>query len=210
LRAERIAAEVPLEMLLPLVLNGDRNAVAELIRRYSGTIRHRIVRTLYEWNVVQRQRGVLNYVDDLVQEVWVSVFADRARLLREWDPSVATLEALLAVVAQRRAADLLRSKKRSPLTEKPTEHEDLNLLSEKAVDPEEPTFPPQALADLEMELARSGSPRDIRLYNSILKEESVEDICRREKMTRDAVYAWKMRFINRARGWLSKLSKDDA
>lgn len=83
------------------LLNGDRTAWENFVRRYGGLI-------------VAAVRGIaLAYsdVEDLTQEVFVRLCKDDFRLLRNYDPARAGLSTWLTIVARSTARDALRRRR---------------------------------------------------------------------------------------------------
>src|SRR5262245_34984786 len=66
-------------------------------------------------------------VEDMTQTVLLALFADRARVLLQWDPTRGLdLRSFVALLARRETVSLLRSPRRSPWTEDPTLLEELD------------------------------------------------------------------------------------
>ena len=144
--------------------------------------------------------------DDLIQEVFVSLFADNARTLRAWDPDLGlTLDRYVSMIAYRKAMATLRIRGRSPWTEHST---DPNTLDDgakqrgtvEAGQPEQRVANAQLLVHVVDRLRERLSPLGCEVFELLYIEElSVDEVCERMKMKRDTVYAWRSRLTRAAR-----------
>jgi DNA-directed RNA polymerase specialized sigma24 family protein len=175
-------------------LAGDAAATRSLVTEVLPIVQARVARAL-----VRRRGGsgrdVRQEVEDLAQEVFVALFADAGRVLRAWDPSRGlSLASFCGLVAEREAASVLRSGKRSPWKESATEVEDLERDLGGSVDVEPQVASREQLALLGERVREELSPRGLELFHRLLvEEESVESVCRTTGMSADAVYAWRSR-----------------
>lgn len=85
------------ESLLERALGGDARAMGQLVERLTPVIRATVRCRLRRRG---RDRVGPHDGDDLEQEVWAHLFADGARVLRNFDPGRANLEAYVTVVAR--------------------------------------------------------------------------------------------------------------
>lgn len=134
-------------------------------------------------------------VEDLAQEVFVALFAEDGKVLKAWDPARGlTLASFCGLIAEREAASILRSGRRSPWTEAATELDDLEKQLAEVPDVEVRVSSRQQLARLIDRLREALSPRGLELFHRlVIDDESVESVCASTGMTADAVYAWKSR-----------------
>lgn len=180
--------------LLDLALGGDPAATHRLVRALVPVVQARVARTL-----VRRRGGsgrdVRQEVEDLAQDVFAALFADGGRVLRAWDPERGlSLASFCGLVAEREAASILRSGRRSPWTETATELDDLERSLAAVPDVEVRVSSREQLARLVDRLREALSPRGLELFHRlVVEEESVEAVCASTGMTADAVYAWKSR-----------------
>jgi RNA polymerase sigma-70 factor (ECF subfamily) len=89
------------EGLPQALLNGDKTAWDEFVRRYGGLI-------------VAAVRGVVHThgdLEDLTQEVFVRLCKDDFRLLKTYDPARAGISTWLTIVARSTARDTLRRRR---------------------------------------------------------------------------------------------------
>ena len=180
--------------LLEQALSGDTGATRRLIGVLMPVVQARVARTL-----VRRRGGsgrdARQEVEDLAQEVFAALFGDGGRVLRAWDPSRGlTLASFCGLIAEREAASILRSGRRSPWTEAATELDELESSLAEVPDAEMRVSSREQLARLVDRLRAALSPRGLELFHRlVVEEESVESVCASTGMTPDAVYAWKSR-----------------
>jgi DNA-directed RNA polymerase specialized sigma24 family protein len=180
--------------LLDQALAGDGAATRRLVGVLVPVIQARVARIL-----VRRRAGsgrdVRQEVEDLAQEVFVALFADDGKVLRAWDPSRGlSLASFCGLVAEREAASILRSGRRSPWTEAATELDELEKSLAEVPDVEVRVSSREQLGRLVDRLREALSPRGLELFHRlVVEEETVESVCASTGMTADAVYAWKSR-----------------
>lgn len=157
-------------------------------------VQARVARTL-----VRRRGGTgrdaRQEVEDLAQDVFIALFADDGRVLRAWDASRGlSLASFCGLIAEREAASILRSGRRSPWTEAATELDDLEKSLAEVPDAEMRISSREQLARVVDRLREALSPRGLELFHRlVVDEESVETVCASTGMSPDAVYAWKSR-----------------
>jgi RNA polymerase sigma-70 factor (ECF subfamily) len=86
--------------LLPLVAQGDHQAIASCIERYSGLV----------WSLAKRFLRDVGSAEDAVQEIFVEVW----RVASRFDPSKGTEVAFIATLTRRRLIDRVRRQGRRP------------------------------------------------------------------------------------------------
>lgn len=193
--------------LLEQALSGDAAATRQLVAALMPVVQARVARTL-----VRRRGGsgrdARQEVQDLAQDVFAALFADGGKVLRAWDPARGlSLASWCGLVAEREAASILRSGRRSPWTEAATELDELEKSLGEVPDVEGRVSSREQLARLVDRLREALSPRGLELFHRlIVEEESVECVCASTGMSSDAVYAWKSRITKVVR----KLAADFA
>ncbi|MCA9588545.1 MAG: hypothetical protein KC657_24680 [Myxococcales bacterium] len=196
------------KQLVERALQGDDAATRELVRYVLPAIHVRVARALLR----RRGRGardVRQEVEDLAQEVYVSLFADDARTLRAWDPARGmTLVGFCGLVAEREAVTILRSGRRSPWTESPEEDDVLEGEAEPEPDIEPRVASRELLGALMERLRETLSPRGLELFHRlVVDEEAIESVCATTGMSADAVYAWKSRLLKTVRKTLRDIER---
>ncbi|MCH9648231.1 MAG: hypothetical protein K0U98_08330 [Deltaproteobacteria bacterium] len=185
---------------LPLVLAGDEEALEHLVDWLTPVVQVRVARSLLRNDRHQHGQDIRSIVEDIVQEVFVTLFAADARVLRQWQPDKGlSLANFVGLVAERRVQAVLRSARRNPWTEEPTE---LMQLESQAPDPgpEEVTASREGLEVLLARLKEDLSPLGWKIFQLIfVLERSVPEVIRETSLSADAVYAWRSRLRRRAR-----------
>lgn len=180
--------------LVDRALSGDASATRRLVVLVLPVVQARIARALAR----RRARGgrdVRQEVEDLAQEVFVALFEKDGHVLRAWDPARGLgLASFCGLVAEREAASILRSGRRSPWAADPTDSEAL----ERDLDPS-PSFETRLATREQLELLvdrvrQALSPLGLEMFERlVVQEEAVESVCAATGMKADAVYAWRSR-----------------
>jgi RNA polymerase sigma-70 factor (ECF subfamily) len=192
-----------------LALSGDETAVRALVDSLTPVIQARVARTLCRNHPTGPARDVRQEVQDLVQEVFVSLFENDARVLRSWQPERGlSLDNFVGLVAERQAASILRSGRRSPWTE---EAQDMALLDELPGDvdgPEDHVASREVLRALLGRVRESLSPRGLELFHRLMvQREEVPSICASTQMSPDSVYAWRSRLGKLVRRLMAEMEQ---
>jgi RNA polymerase sigma-70 factor (ECF subfamily) len=182
------------EDLARRALSGDAVATRRLVVAVLPVVQARVARVLVKRRAASG-RDVRQEIEDLAQEVFAALFENGGRVLRAWDPARGlSLANFCGLVAEREAASILRSGRRSPWAADPTEAEDL----ERELDPE-PDFEARLATREQLELLvdrvrEALSPLGLEMFERlVVQEEPVESVCASTGMSADAIYAWKSR-----------------
>jgi RNA polymerase sigma-70 factor (ECF subfamily) len=193
--------------LVAQAISGDTHAARALVGELAPIVQARVARAL-----VRRRGGsgrdVRQEVEDITQEIFGALFADEGRVLRAWDPARGlSLVNFVGLIAEREAASILRSGRRSPWTDSPTEMDELEESAPPAPAMEARLVSRELLARLVERVRGSLSPRGLELFfRLIVDEEPVESVCATTGMTPDAVYAWRSRLAKLVRALATELS----
>ncbi len=193
---------------LDRALAGDRAAQCDLVDLFTPVIQKRVARALLSRrHGASSGRDVRQEVEDLSQEVFVTLFTDDGRVLRTWSPERGlSLPNFVGLVAERRAKGLLRNGKRSPWRDDPTLIEDLDQADDEG-GPENAAASREMLRQLLDRLKEELSPLGRRLFDLLfLRELSPDEVARQAAMSLAAVYAWQSRLRRLARRLLADLS----
>ncbi|MEM7157840.1 MAG: sigma-70 family RNA polymerase sigma factor [Myxococcota bacterium] len=143
-----------------------------------------------------RGRDPRQDVQDLVQEVLVTLFEHDARELRRWDPQRGrSLESFVRLVARRRVARVLNRHRGHPWGEGELEYqEELDGDLDKRIEDR------ARLSEIFEALHARMSPRDVELFD-LLFVQGLEptEVASRLEMSRGAVNAWCYRTRKQAR-----------
>lgn len=188
-------------------LEGDPAAMRALVRLLLPVVQARVAR------VLARRRGtsgrdVRQEVEDLAQDVFAVIFGDGGRVLRAWDPARGlSLASFCGLVAEREAASILRSGRRSPWTEAATEAEALEAELGEEPDVEVRVASREHLERVLDGLRATLSPKGLDLfYRLVVDEQEIEQIRAETGLSADALYAWKSRLMKLVR----KLAREAA
>lgn len=182
--------------LVDRAVGGEKAAIRALVARLGPVVRTSAARVLFRYKARARGRDLGTECEDMAQEAMIALFEDGARVLGTWSPERgASLETFARLVAERTALSILRSGKRSPFTEDPTEEEHLGFLTSDTPSAERHAISHDALVRLHDRLKAELPPRGYLLFLRLIVEEGDVDIVAKDLgMARDAVYAWKYRF----------------
>jgi RNA polymerase sigma-70 factor, ECF subfamily len=193
-------------------LAGDQVALTRLVALLTPVIQARVARTLLARRTqLGGGRDVRQEVDDLTQEIFLSLFVRDCRVLRSWDPEKgASLQNFVGKVSERLVVSFLRSGKRNPWKEEPVAAEKFDRAAVGS-GPEDDTASREELRLLLGRLRESLSPLGRRLFELLFVQElSLPETMARSGLSADAVYAWRSRLRRLARGLVSEMSGKDA
>jgi RNA polymerase sigma-70 factor (ECF subfamily) len=178
--------------LIERALAGERAGMKDLVDLLTPVVQARVNRKLFERG--PRGRDLRQEVADFTQEVFLSLFDQGGRALRAWDPERGlTLKSFVGLLAERQIVSVLRSGRRSPFTEEPTEPASLmeqggGELAERKLESRE------ELGLLWESLVVRQSALGLDMFRRLFVEcQSPEQIQRELRMSADAVYAWRSR-----------------
>lgn len=189
-------------------LAGDRDALARLVAVLTPVIQARVARTLLaRQSCLGAGRNVRQEVEDLTQEVFLSLFEKDGHVLRSWKAGLGlSLENFVGLVTERRVISSLRSGKRNPWKEEPVPDEDLEGPSSDP-GPEEIAEIREQLHLLLDRMREELSPLGWHLFELLFVEErSVPETMADTGLSADAVYAWRSRLRRLAKDLLAELS----
>ena len=204
-----LASLTPLE--LQRALQGDRAAVRTVVDALTPTIQARVARTLIRRRPLGPARDIHQEVEDLCQQVFVALFADGARPLRAWNPGRGLpLASFVGLIAEHEVNSVLRSQRRNPWTDDPTEAEQLDGPTNEG-GPERTAASREVLQKVLTRLRETLSDRGMQMFYWLYVDgRTVEDICQMADMKPDAVYAWRSRLGKQARQLAKEAMSDSS
>jgi RNA polymerase sigma factor (sigma-70 family) len=194
--------------LVQQALAGDQTALTRLVAGLTPVVQARVARTLLaRRSRLGSGRDVRQEVEDLSQEVFLSLFSRSAHVLRSWQAERGlSLENFVGMVAERQVVSFLRSGKRNPWKEDPTEMEDLDFVNPDR-GPEEAASSREQLSLLLERLRETLSPLGHQIFVLLfVREMSVPETMAASGLSADAVYAWRSRLRRMAQQLLAELS----
>lgn len=197
---------------LELALSGDEAALTRLVGDLTPVLQSRVARALLRWGFDTSGRNIRQEVEDQTQEVFAALFADKARILRSWDPARgSSLKNFVGLVAYRQTLSVLKSRKHSPLTEVPTQDEAverrMTSSTDVALDTEQRLASREALRLLYHKLDATLSPLGRQMFDLLFVEAlSTAEVCDVTEMKQDAVYAWRSRLSRQAREMMEEIT----
>lgn len=182
--------------------DGKRKLIAELL----PTIHFCVGQILRRFGWRRRTR---EYVEDLTQEVLLSLFANDARALRAWDPARgSSFLGFVRMLTKHKVYAVLRSSRRPWGTEDLHESEvradvsDTTNLENRISSQQ---FAKKVFAAVELRLSDLGRQMFRWL---IIEQRPVEEICALAEMKPGTVHVWRNRLLNLLREAARELEQD--
>ena len=192
---------------LAAALRRDPTARAALVRAMAPVVQVRVYRVLARRGGAARGRTIRQEVEDLTQDALVALFQEDARVLRGWDASRGlSFLNYVGLVTERLVGRQIGSRRHSPWAADPTEDEALTRAAGATVGHEDNVASRETLDRVWAALKSELTPRGWELFRQlVVEEETVESVCAQFGMRADAVYAWRSRFLKRARAILAEI-----
>jgi RNA polymerase sigma-70 factor (ECF subfamily) len=190
-------------------LTGDQVSLTRLVAALTPVIQARVARTLLaRRSRLAGGRDVRQEVEDLTQEIFLSLFAKEARVLRSWQSERGlSLENFVGLVTERQVVSFLRSSRRNPWKEDPSLMADLDVAGSDS-GPEEVTASREQVRLLRDRLREELSPQGWHLFDLLfVRELSIPEATAASGLSADAVYAWRSRLRRLAQRLLGELSE---
>jgi RNA polymerase sigma-70 factor (ECF subfamily) len=188
-------------------LAGDRLALTRLVAALTPVVQARVARTLLSRRWGRGGRDIRHEVEDLAQDVFLSLFANQARVLRSWQAERGlSLENFVGLVSERYVVSFLRSGRRNPWKEELASGDELDVRVDEP-SPDRVAAGRQQLRLLVDGLRDHLSPLGFHLFQLLFVQElSLPETMAASGLSADAVYAWRSRLRRLARELMSDLS----
>jgi RNA polymerase sigma-70 factor (ECF subfamily) len=195
----------PRVMLIQHAVEGDRQATGQLLAVLTPVIRSSVAAVLARAGGGRRQAR--QEVEDTVQSVLLALFADRGRVLLQWDPARGLkLESFVALLAKRETVSILRSRRRNPFTEDPTLNEDLDRNPVARMGPESEAISRDMVMALALAVQARLTPKAAELFDLLfIKALPNEEVNQLTGLSIDAIYAWRSRLAKQVKEIVAEL-----
>jgi RNA polymerase sigma-70 factor, ECF subfamily len=194
--------------LVERALAGDKLALTRLVAALTPVVQARVARTLLcrRW-ARGGGRSVRDDVEDLAQDVFLSLFANQGRVLRSWQAERGlSLENFVGLVSERYVVSFLRSGRRNPWKEELASGDELDVRVDEP-SPDRVASGRQQLGLLLDRLRDHVSPLGFHLFELLFVQElSLPETMAASGLSADAVYAWRSRLRRLARELMSDVS----
>ena len=196
--------------LIRHALNGDPDALGELVNRLTPVIQARVRRSLLRNRSGLESADPRELLKDLVQEVFLSLWRNEGAALRSWDPAKgASLENFVGLIAERKVIAHLR-RRSLPVASNPPEDHVLGPELRRA-GPEHGTVSKHLLRALIEHLRKDLSPLGFTLFELLfIWEGTVREVSADLGMKPDAVRKWRTRLRAAAHRWLNEIERRGA
>ena len=176
-------------------LSGDRAAMTAILDELLPIVHVRVARAMIRRRHQARGRDLRTDLEDFVQEVFAALFKNDGRALRQWDPTRGlSFTGFVGFLAERQVALAMRSDRRNPWTEDPTNEESLIRLSGTDTSTETRIQTRERLAHLSEHLRERLSPRGRQYFQMIFVERRpIAEVAKATGATPQAIYAWRSR-----------------
>lgn len=191
-------------------LSGDARALRTMITVLTPVIQIRVARALYRWRSASGPREVRQEVEDLTQDVFVYLLAKSGHVLRTWNAERGLpMSAFVGLIAERHTTAVLKSGRRNPWIECPTEGEKLEYLVRDEGTIDGRVASKELLVELADRLRQQTSPLGFQLFRHLfVDEQSPASVAAEMGMSTDAIYAWRSRLRRLARQLGEELMSD--
>jgi RNA polymerase sigma-70 factor (ECF subfamily) len=191
--------------LIHRALAGQPPAIAQLVQRLTPVVQRRVAAGLLRCG---GYRDLRPEIEDMTQEVLISLFASAGWKLDQWEPERgASLENFVGLIARRHVTSALRTRRANPFTQQPTDPSDFDQQpdsgrSGSAVLSSEAR---QSLELLAERLQERLSPQGLQMFQLLFVEErEVTEIAQLTGLKAAAIYQWR----NRLRKLVAELQQE--
>lgn len=183
-----------------------------LVKTMAPVVHVRVARELRRRRPPGERKSRREDVEDLTQEVFASLFNQGGKALRAWDPSRGLdFLGFVGFLSERAVAMQLRSAKRNPWTEDPTEPQVVEQVANRG----RSDTPVRQLESRDMlsavlsELRAWLTPDGQRYFQLLyVDERPIVEVAREEGTTADALYAWRSRLLKKTRAIRERLQSE--
>lgn len=180
--------------LLERAASGDAAAVRLLVEALTPVVQACAARSLargtgHSYSLLREQ------VEDTTQDVLLKLLAPPHHKLRAWRPERGlSLAGYARLITRNEVVDQLRSRRRNPFFDMPTEPYRMDAAQDDSRDPQRLAQHRQTLRRVCQAVQRLLSPLGYEMFCRLwIDSQSVNEICEATGHTRDSVYQWQRR-----------------
>lgn len=141
-------------------------------------------------------------MEDLVHDVFLRLFRDDWRVLRGYAPARGTLSAYVATIADFHVLGVFRARCHDPYAQLPMADDELVAHGGAETGLDQQVAARVELEEFNKYVRERLDEWGLALFHMLEVDNlPVVEVCNRTEMSRDAVYAWRMRFRRLARKW---------
>ena len=195
---------------LERALSGEPRALRTIVQFITPAVQLGVGRVLVVHGRHSHRRNVREETRDLSQEIFAQLFANSARILRNWSPQAgASLRTYVRMVAERRAISILRSSRRNPWTEDPTDHCQLEPMLRNHALTERQLAAAQIVQRGLATVRENQTERGREIFRLLIEEDrTVEEVQSETGLKRNAVYQWRRRLTQELRRVITELMEE--
>ncbi|MEL7368017.1 MAG: sigma-70 family RNA polymerase sigma factor [Myxococcota bacterium] len=192
---------VEVKALLNDGLNGDREAMRDIVLALTPVVQMRVVKALLRRSAQARGRGLRADVEDIVQDVFARLFRDGGKALRAWDPERGlTLPRFVSFLAAREVGMIMRRQRKNPWTEEPTVDRVLNRMCDDYDDHAKRVESRQMISMMADRLEERLSPQGLLYFQRLyLEGKAIKEVAEEFRTTPGALYTWRNRLMKLVR-----------
>ena len=188
--------------LLRRALAGQPEALRQLVDAASPIVRARVVWALRRARVEQTPRETRREIEDLSLEVFIALFQDGAKVLRQWDAAHGLpLATFIGLVATRAVITILRGGQRIEREEPPLIWSDVEQLIDGAIDSSDNSPEQRTLEEILDRLYATLTPSALGFFHRAhVLQQTPDEMCSALALRPEAIYARRSRLqrtINR-------------
>ena len=207
-------ADLPAEEIrrrVEAALSGDRIEMDRLIEDLAPVVHLRVAQAVMRRKRQARGRDMRQDLEDLMQEVFASLFAKEGKSLRQWDPDRGlSFPRFIGFLAEREVGMLMRTGKRNPWTEDPTSSDYLVFLSGFGADGVDRLESRDLLVRLAERLREQLTPLGRHYFQLLYVEnQAVPDVAEKTGATTNSLYAWRSRILKLLRELRQELDSEE-
>lgn len=185
---------------------GDQAAESEILDMILPSIKKAVGTVLKRCGRIEA-RDYRQEMEDIAQDVLLSLFEDKGKKLLLWDPSRGlSLPKYVELISRNMTVSILRSRRKNPWGARPVEPIDLESLAGSTDNLEDAIERSQLRVAIHTAVSAELTTKGRTVLQGILNNIPDEDIAKSNQMTTNAVHVWRSRIIKIAKKVARSLS----